>query len=260
MPTNAVAPVAHTAARPVSYTALIERLNEALSPLKAARLWATIFNEPPPAGTLAGLTDRLFERVDRELFPLNWLWLEELVYGGDPLAETVPISGYRIPFEEAAIGDLEPYQQAAGAVMLLNYLQEQDEWFFEDIGYPPDVWWLAPYASAEAWQIGLDWLTAQGDPWPGLGQMIYISMQQLANPFLLLPGPDFVGDYQYTFWYWTKDDVQQLADYWRQAQPVVEQIEAFKTWFEAAPDQNHYAVMEMLTRCSKATWTFDDPR
>jgi len=260
MQTVAIAPSTYTPTRPVSYAWLIDRVNDALKPLKAARLWVEVFNEPPPNVALEVAEKVFLERVSKDLFPLDEMRVEELIYNGDPMAEAIPISGYRIAFEAAAVADLEPYQQAAGAVMTLNYLQEQDEWFFEDIGFPPDVWWLAPYASAEAWRIGLNWLTAQGDLWAGLGQMIYISMQQFANPFLLLPGPDFVDDYQYTFWYWTLADVRLLAAYWQEAQPVVTQIEAFKSWFEAAPAQNHYAVMEMLAKCSEATWKFDDPR
>ena len=260
MSTVTPTPSNYTATRPVSYVWLIDRVNDILQPLKVARLWVEVFNEPPPAVALDSVEKMFFDRVSRELFPLEGMRLEELIYNGDPMAEAIPISGYRMAFEEGVVSDLEPYQQAAGAVLTLNYLQMQDEWFFEEIGYPPDVWWLAPYASSEAWRIGLDWLTAQGLPWAGLGQMIYISMQQFANPFLLLPGPDFVEDYQYTFWYWNLTDIRLLTAWWQEAQPVIEQIEAFRNWFEAAPDQNHYAVMEMLAKCSQETWRFDDPR
>lgn len=245
--------------RPPRYGPVRASLHAGLEQLRVYDLWERIFGlDCTQDSDWLDLQIGFIVRVRDELFPLGQIEEEAdfVFYGFTSLLEIpVPVMGWRLPYEAAHCIDLPAWQQAAVATLSWNCLQDDGDWFQDRVAAPYDVWWLVPWATVEAWRIGLSWLAHQAPHWAGLANLIWISLRDYANPFLGLPGDLWAAEYAVDVWYWTVEDITWLAKQWQQARPVVERIERFARWFNAQPDQleAHLQVIDILGRSSDAT-------
>lgn len=241
-----------------SYSGVYRWLYVAMDKLRVYDLWRTIFNEERQADDVMVDTVEFMNRVHNELFPLDGVMMTEFEMSGDnPLRYPIPLSGVRLPHEFIASGDLPAWQQAVVATIEWNLHTYDDDRFFSEVGTPPEVWYLEPWATAEAWQKGLGWLALGGPHWSGLARLIWISLHTFTNPFLGLPPAVYdEGLLPGYTWEWTTGDLLELAEMYQRARPTINQITCFQAWFERQkPLAAHRAVLTMLRRSSDATAT-----
>ncbi len=258
-----------------SYGYLRARFQDLMQGLQVYRLWWDVFDEDRTGDqSVWGLKREFVERVNVELFPINTNVMHEVMADtDDPLAMPIPLEGCRIPWEAAPPDELAEYEQIAGACIAMARLGCSDDLAFGDgpevdpddpewspyrVGhvdspffYPPELTWMESGVPPSVVDRALARIEAVAPPKAaGLADLIRVSLDLpgLAhNPFLALPGWIYVIEYDFMRWYWTKEDVVDLKNLYRNAEPFIERIGAYRLWFVSQRESDaHRAVLSFL--------------
>jgi hypothetical protein len=200
-----------------------------LRSMHVVRLFRDVFGERREFdGWIVDLENDFANRVYLELFPMDieamnvYMEIDE-----DPFNGPIPISGWRIPYDYCDVSDLDACQQTVAELLVAARLE----------GEGPD--WLRDDAPDVEVERNLARIAALPGPIAGLADLIRLAISRRAfgNPFLDYPFRvnEFDFDWEQSPYYWTPEDIGQLAALYREARPVVERIQAFEAWFAAHP-------------------------
>jgi len=264
MPTPAVCAVETDTDRVLApaYSGVLERLRVYAEGMRVCSLWQDVFGENVWRKARRGLFDvevNFAGRVHAELFPIDLMAMDEMYYSYDDSVWELPIPvvGFRIPWEIAAGEELPGYMALVGDC--IAYLRtppgagqaggkdaEMEQWVDSE-REAPYVQWL----SGQGAEAALAYLAAMDPPLCGLADLCRLAMQppDTGNPFLDFP-PDHgwaAMEYVYDTWYWTSDDVHELADKFNQVRDAARRIDAFEAWFDDQDqDAANQRVLELL--------------
>jgi hypothetical protein len=243
-----------------AYSGVLERLRVMADGMRVCALYQEFFGENVWKKARRSLFDvevAFAGRVNAELFPIDLMAMDEMYYGSDePIWELpIPVVGYRIPWEIAAGEELPGYMALVGdciaSLRTGGEDAEMEQWGDTERD-APYVQWL----SGQGTEAALAHLSNLAPPLNGLADLCRLAMQEphTGNPFLDFP-PDHgwaAMEYAYDTWYWTSDDVHELAEYFDRVRDVAGRIHAFEAWFydEADHDQDtaNERILELLLR------------
>jgi len=256
MPETAVCAVETYAARVLApaYSGVLEQLRTYAYGMRVCALYQEMFGENIWKRAQRSLFDveiNFAGRVGAELFPIDLMAMDEMYYSyDDSIWELpIPVTGFRIPWEIAAGEELPGYMALVGdciACLRTGGKDAEMEMYVDSEREAPYVAWL----SGEGMDAALAYLSGLEPPMNGLADLCRLAIQPgpTGNPFLDYP-PNHgwaAVEYAYDTWYWTSDDVHELADRFNQVRDVAGRIRAFEAWYYDEADHDQDAANERI--------------
>lgn len=227
-----------------SYRAIARQLFEVVGfRLHVSTLWREIFDQPMPDEDPFDAFITFVQKVDRELFPVHLLYMDDLLYNvetwQDLVCYPIPYIGYGVPWEVECFSCLEPWAQPmvaaldiAGVIGDAGTINYDSDDYWERLGYDeiPDLAWLRNVDRA------VEMLKQLPPPYDGLAAVYHAVCKNTDNLFIAIPSPGWTFEYYMQDDSWDVAEIAWFAEMYAAGQDDVEALGHYFQWFAHEPN------------------------